>query len=987
MKRLYRSRRSLSLSAALTGSVLLLSMSCVNSAYDFDKGVDLEMNVGGSLTMPVGSTKPITLGDMLDAEDIEMLELLENGDYKISMSDQMVIEMDPIADSENVTIAAQSDSREVSVDFESMELSSINFELDPYHVDVTNDDLTAVDMDSSDSAIDAQFTVGTSLGSELEGRSVEGVEVDKEVEIVVENPNYSISMAGDIEVPDHIEKVTYLKIDSEASITIDLEELYSVMKPESFYFELPYIELIFPEGFVLDGGSNILRKENLTTTGSSMEITFMVDEYNKDIVRLWSGTLEGISGEIVCNMPTYAHIKGITNGATIESSSITVDVFSEAKLQDATIVVSNLLVEIGGDEELSDIIEIETPDFVKRVNSVTTDSSYDDVYIAITPLQILEGLECSGDDIKIGFPRSKFLLNANEENNYEYDDQNSYLSIPLSNVVGGEGYSSKVELKTLTINGDVVAGEGDASSYVEFDPSITLMGATVSLSGTVQLSDYNDYVELSHSVTTTIHSEELIVEDADIIFDDYLSELELSTTSISESISLPDEIVKIDSMMFHNRVFISINVEVDIEGTDATLSFNDYEITFPRFIKFDSSVAVDEDNVLVLNDDFVTNQATRSYSTELEIVALDFTDPAYASLIGGEKGNKSLTIDEIVSFEGGVKIASAQMNSGEFNEEIVAQIGFEISEMDIAKVYGVLNPEIPTKQSDIDLNSLSEALDGGDLSIVLSDPLIVVEASNSLSIPIAISTLEIIPTKEGESLTTLSLSEAIDIDAAVEGVEQITTIYITANESYSPTKSDATVVVMPELKNILENMPDNITLIYGAEAKVIEGENHMIDLYESYSFVVDYSLDVPLRIDELSLDYTTTVDGLQSSLESVISYITTLELEFEATNTLPINLSILSITPLDTNGEILEALGSILEQGENVIVANGDSTIKLSLCDNDSGELELLDGLDISIAANVDYTEGGVALNAEQYIQFNIAARLPDGVTFDPTDL
>lgn len=69
-------------------SALAVSCMQVNADYDLSRGIDKTFNVGGDISIPVGSTKLLTFGDILPAEDMG-LTVDEKGNYSISYSDNL----------------------------------------------------------------------------------------------------------------------------------------------------------------------------------------------------------------------------------------------------------------------------------------------------------------------------------------------------------------------------------------------------------------------------------------------------------------------------------------------------------------------------------------------------------------------------------------------------------------------------------------------------------------------------------------------------------------------------------------------------------------------------------------------------------------------------------------------------------------------------------------------------------------------------------
>jgi len=82
--------------------ILLLSFAlfltnCVSDEYDTSDGVNTEMTIGGdSLSVPIGKTKPIILGDMIDSLGVDIIKKSENGTYSLRVNDSIDVEISAI---------------------------------------------------------------------------------------------------------------------------------------------------------------------------------------------------------------------------------------------------------------------------------------------------------------------------------------------------------------------------------------------------------------------------------------------------------------------------------------------------------------------------------------------------------------------------------------------------------------------------------------------------------------------------------------------------------------------------------------------------------------------------------------------------------------------------------------------------------------------------------------------------------------------------
>ena len=88
---------------SVTATVLVsFACSCVNEAYDLSKDIDGTMDIQGSISLPIGNTEFMPIGDFLeldqDDQTSSILTTDENGDYRLSVkSDKPIVPDEPIS--------------------------------------------------------------------------------------------------------------------------------------------------------------------------------------------------------------------------------------------------------------------------------------------------------------------------------------------------------------------------------------------------------------------------------------------------------------------------------------------------------------------------------------------------------------------------------------------------------------------------------------------------------------------------------------------------------------------------------------------------------------------------------------------------------------------------------------------------------------------------------------------------------------------------
>ncbi len=991
---------------ALVGGLFTLPTSCVDDTYDLDKGLDMSMNLGGSLAFPLGSTAKILLGDMLDTSEIEQLEAIgADSLYKISMADVIPIDLSSLTETE-VAIDGIENVQKIESALETPTFPSFALSVPASRIDVAGVDAVttggAVPLEQNitiaptyPSSLTQLFSLGVATNYEITEANAQVVEFD------VDSDPVALNVGDDITQPDQVISFQEIRFGSDgsedgvvASVVMDLSPLANLFKEDKFFVELEYVEISFPEGFVIsESGSNVYRLDELNNVGDNIAFDFTIEKF---VFEEGDG-LEALNGYVSTDIAEEIKIWGTLSGDAIdESAKMTLDVESSIEVADMTLTVAQIETviddtQLSGDEPVT----IELTDLITDVNWVSLVDEENIINIKINSIESI--LDSSGDPIKINFPATKFEIVESED--VELVGDNYVLEIPLTSIVNGAGFDADVVITKILFDEEITVVDSETeSNYLEFDPAITMTGTTLYMGaaeGTqITLSAYNEFADLEQEIVTEVSDDELGVEDADIEIGGYDIVLEAMTTSISESIDLPEELTRIDYMTFAEPVYITIDVDVALTGLDESdLKFNKYTITFPEFLVFDESVGIeggitlDENNKMTINSTFDVSEdgGTRYFYRQFEVTQIDLSQV--------EITNGNLSLNEDIVLDGALALDGGDVDIDALSDVIVANVSYSLNKMSVDRVYGLFSPDLPADSEKFDLGSLSDALEG-DLTLVLADPTIVLKATNTLDIPIEIDYVRLSPTKGGEPTTKIdengeesdiyiSTPEAIAIGAAVDGEPTVTEIHLVNYEVSDSMNSDGvSYVQLSDFGYLLSGLPDELAMEYSAS--VSEDQTHMIDLNREtpYSFTLEYSLDVPLTFAELAFDYDVVMEGLGENLEMMLDYVSALEISMEIENTLPISLSISELTPLDASGDEITSLGSILV-GEGTIEALATSELGISLADNEAGDLKLLDGFKIRIEASATSTAGGADLCATQYLVISMSAALPEGITID----
>ena len=258
MKQTYNSTAGLCILAIL---LMFGLSSCVNKEYDMDK-LNTEVTVAGEgLTLPLGKTAPITMGDLLSDLDQDVIQAVEGGAYalriadKMSLGDQLpdlktLIDIPDVAfeDSFNFSMAdfdAEEFELEGQTFKESFEVGSGDLEVDvevPSIREAINQGLgiweyaakadeLAIDMDDMAFNAGIPFSVPT-LPVYPAGEFAVPVDGVSSIEPI--SQNVTITM----EAPEGISNIGDIKLTSTSSLTIEVSAVNSLLSSGSLVPDL-----------------------------------------------------------------------------------------------------------------------------------------------------------------------------------------------------------------------------------------------------------------------------------------------------------------------------------------------------------------------------------------------------------------------------------------------------------------------------------------------------------------------------------------------------------------------------------------------------------------------------------------------------------------------------------------------------------------------------------------------------------------------------
>lgn len=777
----------------------------------------------------------------------------------------------------------------------------------------------------------------------------------------------------------------------------------------------------FPEYYVLtlkdEGnayyelvGNNVISVKNLPVTE---EYTY-VEFYIKDIVGVENLMIE--DGRVI----SFENLSEInyTLDYTVESGTITlepekvgnVDAYIEENFAfnisfNAVLAFCNVE---GETNEMNVAFEPINMNFdgsfdglehIKRINFIDFESAGSRLRFRTDmkkeDAELLHDLEMAeGYALKVQFPDDLVFDIASSvlPDGVEYNPEKCSFYIYTFNALDGGVWD--LALDSLKLNLDVVDEKCEfvmnanifvVDSYdVEQD---SLLLASFSLEN---LSQMLDRLKGEKSAIFTMEDTELVIYEASVCTDRISSDID-KEVDLTFDEEVPSEIASIKAIDFTDVVTVKLEMAVDgLNDLDADVNI-DMNVKLPDFLRLKmsencegvSSLTLNDDNTLDISVLYNPNRNKGDIVVELLCTSLDFS--------GAEFGSAGIVpVDSIdlkfIKYTGGVSVTgSAYVESADFSsrqldeigEDIVLDIKFMVDAIKVKSFHGIYDGDIDesNEQIDLDLGDELDFLKDGGNRITLAEPQIEVSLNNSVSVPVDVELTITGRDDNGAAISEVSAMLKIhpaDYDEKTgEITARDTKLFLTSDTSRI-SKAGYDNVEVPGLATMLDNkIPSVIDLTI--KPRIDTGTTHHIDITEAIEFSGEYSVNIPLKFDDLNICYTDSIEDLSEDLGDVLEKMVNVSfvLKMDLINSLPLNLD-LTVLPYDITGELIDGITVepvTIKAGEGGCIndpALSEVQQEVAVVVSSKGKaLSVLDKI-VFKAVAIDHTVGGVGLRCDQ---------------------
>lgn len=467
--------------------------------------------------------------------------------------------------------------------------------------------------------------------------------------------------------------------------------------------------------------------------------------------------------------------------------------------------------------------------------------------------------------------------------------------------------------------------------------------------------------------------------DSDV-YDILISNAESEGFINAEAHGVDKAVIEIGSLAADMPTTLTLKLKLSGEISTSLVKVGTMTITFPNFIQFEKENGLNG-QTLTMTD--VQIEPYSGFTKELKINKYVFgKEYGEGNRVDEENGDRILKIEnqEIKIDMQGINVADP---SGNGSLNITPTI--TLAEMAVSEVYGTIQPDIDVKPTEVELNNLPDFLQDDEIRLDITNPVFSFNANNPLNTDVEMDGV-LTGYKDGKVTKIVKIGSGnggASITLKPSGDKQ-QTISIVRDEQ-TVVEANATKVVVPNLNDIIETIPDHINV----ELKpVVKTEQYYtVNLGQDYTLNSAYDIDIPLSFgSNLKIVYEETLDNFDLDLEDVD--IKKAVLSINAVNTIPLAMEIKNdnVSALDANGNVIKDIdvtveGTITESKDGKTEVS--SALNVNLNETAEGAISKLDGLKLKITAVPGQTTD-VQLLSTQWMQLkDMKLKIPNGIKVD----
>lgn len=529
-----------------------------------------------------------------------------------------------------------------------------------------------------------------------------------------------------------------------------------------------------------------------------------------------------------------------------------------------------------------------------------------------------------------------------------------HLAIPV-------GYTEKITLDKI-----IELDEGDDLQIVD---------------GEYHLLKKDNIDETNTSVgTVTVAESENIIDAITLLVSGATASNAQSEGKINaETHNVDKAVIEIGSLAADMPTTLTLKLELGDEISTSLVEVGTMTINFPDFIQFEKENGLNGQTLTMNNVQIRPSGFTKELKINKYVFGSTYGE---GNRVEEKEGDRILKIEnQKITIE----MQDIYVDNPQGSGSLSITPTVTLAEMAVSEVYGTIQPDIDVKPTEVELNNLPDFLQDDEIRLDITNPVFSFNANNPLNTDVEMDGV-LTGYKDGKVTKIVKIGSGnggASITLKPSGDKQ-QTISIVRDEQ-TVVEANATKVVVPNLNDIIETIPDHINVELKPAVKT--EQYYTVNLGQDYTLNSAYDIDIPLSFgSNLKIVYEETLDNFDLDLEDVD--IKKAVLSINAVNTIPLAMEIKNenVSALDANGNVIKDIdvtveGTITESKDGKTEVS--SALNVNLNETAEGAISKLDGLKLKITA-VPGQATDVQLLSTQWMQLkDMKLKIPNGIKVD----
>lgn len=461
--------------------------------------------------------------------------------------------------------------------------------------------------------------------------------------------------------------------------------------------------------------------------------------------------------------------------------------------------------------------------------------------------------------------------------------------------------------------------------------------------------------------------------------DIFISNAESEGFINAEAHGVDKAVIEIGSLAADMPTTLTLKLKLGGEISTSLVKVGTMTITFPNFIQFEKENGLNGQTLTMTNVQIRPSGFTKELKINKYVFGSTYGE---GNRVEEKEGDRILKIEnQKITIE----MQDIYVDNPQGSGSLSITPTVTLAEMAVSEVYGTIQPDIDVKPTEVELNNLPDFLQDDEIRLDITNPVFSFNANNPLNTDVEMDGV-LTGYKDGKVTKIVKIGSGnggASITLKPSGDKQ-QTISIVRDEQ-TVVEANATKVVVPNLNDIIETIPDHINVELKPAVKT--EQYYTVNLGQDYTLNSAYDIDIPLSFgSNLKIVYEETLDNFDLDLEDVD--IKKAVLSINAVNTIPLAMEIKNenVSALDANGNVIKDIdvtveGTITESKDGKTEVS--SALNVNLNETAEGAISKLDGLKLKITA-VPGQATDIQLLSTQWMQLkDMKLKIPNGIKVD----